>query len=193
MTEEQLYYLRGHFSTTMNCELCDVLRVSPSTLHRMARKLGLKKEDGFLDTNRQRISDMATNAKRLNGTLHLRPANACNANWLKHSIKPGECLMARLPEEKRKAAYAKMGKTRRQRRVYKLKRLLYGLEVTGKERIRLEGKAYIVRESSVRSRMRRYGYVVERASKVAYYSDQTHRVASLEKTAGQYGIDVVGL
>jgi hypothetical protein len=59
-TEEMLMILKNEFPVSFNADLAKKLGISKSTLNVKARNLGIKKEPGFLEKNRGKIVEMAT-------------------------------------------------------------------------------------------------------------------------------------
>lgn len=67
-----LYMLKRHFATTTNAELAELLGVSPRTMIRKARELGLQKDKGWLKGVWQQNSMLGRDECRRNG----------NSGWL---------------------------------------------------------------------------------------------------------------
>lgn len=67
-TPDMLETLKKEFPTSYNAELSNALGVSPRSLIRKARELGLDKELGFLDKRRPEIGAMAKMARGTNVT-----------------------------------------------------------------------------------------------------------------------------
>jgi hypothetical protein len=59
-TEDMIRILCLKFPYTFNRDLAKELGISMSSMHCKARELGIKKEDGFLDKNRSKITILAT-------------------------------------------------------------------------------------------------------------------------------------
>ncbi|NOS92468.1 MAG: hypothetical protein HOP30_11135 [Cyclobacteriaceae bacterium] len=66
-SELMITTLKAKFPNTFNAELAKEVGVSPRTLIRKARQLGLEKEPGFLDKNRETITEMAKEKRPPNG------------------------------------------------------------------------------------------------------------------------------
>lgn len=71
-TPEMIQKLKDEFPTRFNKELASELGIGWRTLVRKARELGVDKEEGFLDKNRDTITQMATEAKPRNPMLGVR-------------------------------------------------------------------------------------------------------------------------
>lgn len=134
-SKDMLDYIRRHFATTINEELAGCLGVSPRTMVRKARELGLQKDPAWLAEVCEEHRRMAHMAARKAGNpssfkkgVHYNPAG---------EFKPGHQLT---PEEKKKqkesvrrwfrthpaqvrAKAAKAAETRRRNRQLKLPQL----------------------------------------------------------------------
>jgi len=86
-TDEMIKTITSKFATSFNCDLADELGVSMRTMIRKARELGLEKEPGFLDKNRNKISQMAQDARRPNPTKGQK--GWCVPGGEKYQFKPG--------------------------------------------------------------------------------------------------------
>ena len=64
-TEDMLRTLREKFPATLNADLAAELMVSPTSLHRKARELGLRKEEGFRDKHAGDIASLIKKGQRL--------------------------------------------------------------------------------------------------------------------------------
>ena len=181
-TKEQLMYLIENFATTKNMELAAHLGCGESTLHRTARKMGLKKDREFME--RLNSESLAACHAANRGT-----GNSGKKNLLKHGVKyrfkKGERPVDRLGEEGERRRIEKLRKTRtaliRRERV----RINWGLpQLTN---IKLGCRHEHI---PMRYQLRKKGYIAERGAKVIYYDDSTNRSALMEKHATAMGLTI---
>lgn len=86
-TPEMIRRLKFEFKYAYNKSLAIDLGVSPRSLIRKARELGLEKEDGFLEKRKEHIHKMARAKRQPNPTKGLK--GWCVPNSEAHRFKPG--------------------------------------------------------------------------------------------------------
>jgi hypothetical protein len=86
-TPEMIHRLKFEFKYAYNRALAIDLGVSPRSLIRKARELGLEKEEGFLEKRKEQIQKMAM-AKR-NPSPYKGIKGWCVPNSEEHRFKPG--------------------------------------------------------------------------------------------------------
>lgn len=157
-----------HYKHTKNDEIKERWNISDGSLHRFARKHGLKKTAQF----RRKCQTAAKEAASMSHFMH--------RTWPKKGyviprseefrFKPGH-KETRTQEQKEKAAA-----TRRESIAEDRRRILFGLPQKTKVKLTKQPKKKICQ----RHYLRKCGYIVERGSSVAYYTPETRRVMTYE-------------
>lgn len=173
-------YLIENFATTKNMELAAHLGCGESTLHRTARKMGLKKDREFM--MRLNSESLAACHAANRGT-----GNSGKKNLLKHGVKyrfkKGERPVDRLGEEGERRRIEKLRKTRNELIRKERMRINWGLPQH--TNIKLGSRTEHI---PMRYQLRLKGYIAARGAKVIYYNNDTQRSALMEKHATAMGL-----
>lgn len=186
LTDDQQQWLRDHFATTLNKDCAAHLGISETSLHRIARQLGLKKDQAWLRGVFLERQAMAADANRGEG-------NQGKANLLlhgkKYQFRPGVTCRDRLGDERERQRLEKAAATRRETIRKERMRVRWGLQQQTKLRVISNPRA-----AQIRYCLKRAGYILQgRCAWEACYTADTHRIPSLEQSAQQNGIKITSL
>lgn len=183
-SEAEVEYLKAHFADTKNAELAAHLRCGETTLHRTARKMGLKKSAEHMKRCQRHTAEQAAKANRASG------GNAGKANLLKYGtkyqFKKGTTNADRLGVEAEKRRMQKAVISRNETIRRERMRINWGLP----QRTRLKltsNKSQIYTRHALKIR----GYLVSRGAKVIYYSNETQRNTTVEDNAAMCGLKIL--
>lgn len=186
-TPEQLRWLAANYPCTKNAELCDTLRISDATLHRLARRLGLRKSVEFVRRCQRETARAALVAGIATGRFSRQSQQMkgrCPAHLQAYKFTPGH--KPEVPPEARAA----QGKHRSQTIRAERRRLLFGLP----QRTRLRVVAQDRHKTCYRYCMRRKGYVeLPDEKNVLRYPSEEMRRPVAEKGAARHGIRILPL
>ena len=175
LTEEQDAWLRKHFKHTKNAEIAQRLGVSPRTVNRFAKEMGLKKSSQFMRKCIEETSAAAKRSHLLNGTYPPKGYRVPRSE--EFYFKKGESLEKRLGAKKCAERTAKSAESRRKTFQLEKARALYGLPRQTKLNVIKRPRRQIV----MRHQLKKLGYIIERGGTVAYYNEQTNRSLTLEQ------------
>lgn len=176
LSEPQLKWIRKHFKHTKNDDIMSRLCISHSTLHRIARELGLKKSAQFVRKCQANATQHAHAANRRNnwppnGYIIPRSREFC----FKQGVRPVERLGAQVNAIRIKKAH----ETRNRTIASEKRRILFGLEQKTKMKLVAAPHA----KAAYRYVLKKRGYYIERGGRTAYYDEKTDRSATVERTA----------
>lgn len=157
-----------HYKHTKNDEIMQRWNISDGSLHRFARKHGLKKSPQF----RKKCQAAATEAANLS---HIAHGTYPKKGYViprseEFRYKPGH-KDTRTQEQKERAQA-----TRRESIADDRRRILFGLPQKTKVKLTKQPHKKICQ----RLYLRRHGYLIERGSSIAYYTPETRRVMTYE-------------
>ena len=170
LTPRQESWLVKHFPNTKNDEIMAKLGLSHSTLHRMARQLGLKKTRQFISKCQAATTAAAKASHLRNGTYP--PKGYIIPRSEEFRFKPGH---TEKPSTKRKRL-AKGAETLRQTIREERARVNFGFEQRTKLRLIRQPRRVIC----LRHNLKKRGYIVKRGSMVVYYDQNTARSERIE-------------
>lgn len=202
-TDEMIEYIKDNFSDTSNEKLATWLGLSPRTIIRKARELGLSKTESFMHECSGKGGEAAGKFWRKGGDGYykyrdlIRRNLHCDDGQNRHRFRKGESLKDRIGEERFKAsrekarlkliAMAKRDRTRVLAGLKPITRLPLGFCKGSKLRRAIISARFLLRA--------RYGYIVTDARNCkstvldVYYDDGTRRNPKLEdKYSKKYGI-----
>lgn len=191
LTPEGEMFFRNSFPFCSNDDICVQMGLSSPTMHRMARKMNLKKDPDWENWMRLKLGKKILAIKRRNGTTP--PRGYIIPNSERFRIKKGESLHARLTPEKRAALHAKSGAKLKETLMRERLRTKYGLKPLTKRKVTRHSIAIINWRSSAKAR----GYIVndgrssEGMSKAVYYTDNTIRGERFEKNGTRHGFVIL--
>lgn len=202
LTEKEQAWLIRHYKNTKNADILQRFGIGESQLHRLARKLGLKK-------TRQQMKKMQHEA-----TIEAR--EVCNkygvyeetrkrmkqvmAGYKERgerypgSFQPGVTNVQRLGKRRERERIMKAHKTRNESIRKDRVRIHFGLPQKLRLKIHYNGYTETYRKKSVhRNLFRKHNYIVERGSDDIYYDEQTDRRPRMEANASRYGLRVLSV
>lgn len=185
LTDEQQQWLCDNYATTLNKDLAAHLGISEGTLHRFARRLGLKKDPGWFHA-------LVMERCQLMSRLTKGVGNEGQRNLMKgapHRFRKGQSNRDRFGEQNERRRIQRAAATRRETIRKERMRVRWGLPQETKLRVVLNRKASYIRHS-----LKKAGYILQgRCAWEACYTADTHRIPSLEQSAQQNGIKISSL
>lgn len=183
LTPEQEDWLREHYATTYNKDCAAHLGISESSLHRHARRLGLKKDPKWFYQVELLHCQMMADANRGSG-------NHGTKNLLiygqPHRFRKGQTNRERYGEENERRRIQRAAATRRETIRKERMRVRWGLPQETKLRVISNPQARYARYA-LKSR----GYIIPgRGSMEAYWDENTTRSTVVENNATKVGIKV---
>lgn len=187
LTPEQLEWLKENFCRTKNQELADELGISPRSVVRMARTLGLWKTGEFVAAMQQNAAEHAARTNRASD------GNAGTKNLLVYGkayrFKKGERQKDKMSAEAFDAMHRHIGEQRKKTIKAEKRRVLFGLEQKTKLRVVQAPKEKIC----LRNGLRKKGYEIARASNEAFITAATRRSEVMEARAMSMGISFTSI
>jgi hypothetical protein len=199
LTDKQVQWIVKHYQHTKNDDIMTKFRIGESTLHRIARKYGLKKSRqqqkktqwnatchahevcrkyGVYEETRQRMKQQAEERK-------------ARGERIPGSFMPGESNKDRLGASRFKKCIEKATATMREIRRKERVRLHWGLPQKTRLNISFNGYTPAMKKKAThRYLFRQHGYIVERGSDTMYYDENTKRNAIMERNAAKYGLKI---
>ena len=183
LTERQERWLVRHFKHTKNDEIMARLGLSHSTLHRLARELGLTKSRQFMKQCQAATTAAAWRANRAKGWppkgyVIPRSEVAC--------FKKGVTPEMRLGRKRNEERIRKSAESRRRTVAAEKRRILFGLPQQTRLKI-----GYSRKKVSYRHALRKRGYIIERGGWQAFVTESTQRSPIVESRAATHGIRVI--
>ena len=192
LTDAQTKWLQKHFKHTKNDVIRERLGLSHSTLHRIARELGLTKSRQFM-AKMQMAASMAGKAaiEAEDEAAKERRRQQANANRNpERCFKKGKWSLAKCPPEKLSIINAKRAASWRKTRDADEVRLNWGLPTQTKFHFRRHLDPDKNRKlCSLRNYLKRKGYEIPgRAGMTVYVTRETRRSAKMESKAEKLGM-----
>ncbi len=188
-TDEQLAWLSAHFADTKNAEIAARLGCGESTLHRVARRLGLKKSREFMSSVNRASLEACWQANKGEG-------NHGKKNLVVHGVryrfKKGERPIDRHGAEGEARRRKKLRATRNDIIRRERLRIKWGLPQLTKIKLVLDKKAGQLQRMA-RYALKQRGYIVSRGAKVIYYDGSTQRSAIVERNAVKKGLTILSI
>lgn len=184
LTPQQERWLTNHFKHTKNSECAERLGISPRSVVRFARKLGLAKSRQFMVKCQRETAESAKESHRRNGTYPPKGFRIPKSEV--GQFKPGVTCRERLgakrdAERLRKSAESRRATIKRERA-----RITWGFEQRTKLKLVCNPK-----KRQYRYELRQRGYQVARGASEAYVVPGTTRSSKVERNARKYGIRVI--
>lgn len=187
LTVRELKWLSAHFKHTKNCEIALRLGISESTLHRLAREMGLTKSRQYMRKCQLYAASQARVSHVENGTYP--PKGFIIPGSEKCRFRKGESVKNRMSakryremQEKRRASWLE---TRKKDRA----RFVFGLEQKTGFRYVKQGAP----KTNYRYNMKRKGYVTNLERNVFFYPNEGMRCPVAERNAPKHGIKIMPL
>jgi len=186
LTPEQEDWLCEHYATTYNKDCAAHLGISESSLHRHARRLGLKKDPKWFYQVELLHCQMMADANRGSGNHGIKNLLIYGAP---HRFKKGVTSRERLGDEKERQRLEKSAATRRETIRKERMRINWGFEQQTKLKIGHDRKRAMTRYA-----LKKRGYIIpERGSRVAYWDSNTNRSPIVEQHATDRGITIASI
>lgn len=173
---KQLDYLVRNFKDHENEFLAFHLGISETTLHRLARRFGLKKSPAFLKARSVEGGHTSIYYHRKRDDGFIPPKGTCPPGSEKGWFKKGEKPIDRLGPKKEAARIEKAAASRRATRLDEKIRLQRGLPQRTKLKIRTAPPGTYAERHYLKSR----GYILDNDALVAYWNEETRRSPRLE-------------
>lgn len=170
LTPRQEAWLRAHYMHTRNADIIARLGLTESSLHRLARALGLKKSAQFMHKAQARAAELAKQSHVANGTYPPKGYRIPRSE--EFCFKPGH----KESERTKKARIEKSAESRRRTVKLERARILFGMEQQTRMKLIAGPRALC----SLRGYLRKHGYEVPRGGHVAYYDENTRRCPKIE-------------
>lgn len=180
LTEKQTAYLKNHFKHMKNEEMADYLGVSLTTLHRMARKYGLKKSNQFMRKCQLEAAKQANISHTINGTYP--PKGFIIPNCERYRFQKGVTTLQRIGAKREKERIIKSKTTMEQIRKSERARLAFGLPQKTKLHVHRTSRKKIC----LRYYLKKRGYIIDEEKRTAYWNESTTRSPRLEKNGTKY-------
>lgn len=174
LTDKQTAWLVKHFKHTKNAEIAERLGISESSLHRMARSLGLKKTRQFQAKCQEAAAKAADLSHRINGTYPKKGYRIPRSE--EFQFKSGVSNIERLGARKEAARLAKVHESLSKTRRLERGRALFGLPQQTKLRV-VRHPQQLIKD---RHYLKKCGYILDERNKVAYWTPETRRAKRLE-------------
>ena len=202
LTERQEAWIIKHYAHTKNEDIMFKYGIGESTLHRLARKHGLKKSKRQNKKNQLNATAHAYAACKRYGIYQetrqrmklLAQERKARGERIPGSFMPGESNRDRLSKQRFRKCIEKATATMREIRRKERVRLHWGLPQKTRLRISYDGYTPMMRKKALhRHLFRKLNYIVERGDDIVYYDDQTDRHPKMEANAHKYGLTVMAL
>ena len=199
LTERQEQWIINHYQHTKNEDIMAKYHIGESTLHRIARKHGLKKSRQHMKKTQRNATSHAQEACKRFGMYEdtaqrMRKEAAerkARGERLPGSFMPGVSNLDRLGPKRFRECNEKRSATMREIRRKERLRLHWGLPQLTKLNISYNGYTPAARKrSNHRHLFRVHNYIVERGATVVYYDELTDRRPRMEANAYKYGLKV---
>ena len=173
ITASQEAWLIKHYKHTKNAEVAAHLGISESTMHRIVRKLGLKKTPQFMRKCQQAATAAAKESHLRNGTYPPKGYVIPNRPTFPKGVSNVERFGKRKEAERIRKSTESREKTRKSERA----RATFGLPQRTKLRVIPVPRAKIYLRWYLKSR----GYILDEIARVAYYDKNTKRGKKIEE------------
>lgn len=180
LTEEQERWLVRHFRHTRNEEIGERLGISQSSLHRLAREMGLTKSRQFVRKMQRNAADKAKASHLRNGTYP--PKGFIIPRSEEFRFKPGETSAQRIGKAGERRRIERSAESRRKTFREEKARALFGVPRKTRLRVVKEPRGKTCQRWYLKSR----GYILDERELIAYWTEDTRRAKILEKRPRQW-------
>lgn len=171
LTEGQISSFVREYPCTANSVLMKRYDMSETSLHRLARKHGLKKSREFMVESQLKGARAAELSHMAHGTYPKKGYRIPRSD--EHSIND---YRLRETEEQKSARLSKARESRNASIAEDKRRILFGLPPKLKMKLIKQPRSLC----ALRHTLRKHGYIVGRGSHVAYYTPDTERMPEVE-------------
>ena len=199
LTEKEIAWIVKHYHHKKNDDIMEKFGIGEATLHRLARKHGLKKTDRFMKKTQRNATEVSNQVCRRYG-IYEETARRMKEKMLEMSargerfpgsFKKGESNKDRLSPYRFRKCIEKATATMRELRRKERLRMHWGLPPLTKLNISWNGYTAEARKrASQRHLFRKKNYIVERGATVVFYDELTERSVKMEENAHKYGLKV---
>lgn len=199
LTEKEIAWICKHYQHTKNDDIMSKFGIGESTLHRLARKYGLKKSRHQQKKTQWNATCRAHEANKKYGVYEETRERmkkkmqemSAKGERIPGSFMPGVSNLMRLGKKRNQEriakAHAKRNETIRKERM----RLNWGLPQKTRMRLSINGCSNRSRQKAIhRYVFRKYGYYCEWGEDTIYYDENTERRLKMEANAHLYGLTV---
>lgn len=199
LTEKEIAWICKHYQHTKNDDIIEKFGIGESTLHRLARKYGLKKSRQQQKKTQWNATCRAHEANKKYGVYEETRERmkkkmqemSAKGERIPGSFMPGVSNLMRLGKKRNQEriakAHAKRNETIRKERM----RLNWGLPQKTRMRLSINGCSNRSRQKAIhRNVFRKYGYYCEWGEDTIYYDENTERRLKMEANAHLYGLTV---
>lgn len=192
LDEKAIKWIIKHFKHIPNYEIMDKFNIGESTLHRVAKKYGLKKSKQYLRKSCQRNSKKAMeicrqyNIYEINAEFSRQRWEQWKAEGRQVGFKKGESNRDRLSPRAYKKMLEKVSTTRREIIRKDKIRINWGLPQKTKLKLTSPGKKAI----QYRYLLKRLNYIVVRGDIRVFYDEHTNRNLTTERRAIINGLKI---
>lgn len=180
LTPKQEAWLVRHFKHTKNDEICAKLGITPSTMHRYARRLGLRKTPQFMRKVQANAAAKAKASHIKHGTYP--PKGYVIPRSEEFYFRPGVTPVERLGKRKNAQRIQRAADSRRKTYRYEKARRTFGVPQKTKLRVFQQPKKRI----EDRWYLKKRGYIIDDQNFVAYWTPDTRRSRILESKPKRY-------
>jgi hypothetical protein len=180
LTEEQERWLVRHFRHTRNEEIGERLGISQSSLHRLARELGLTKSRQFVRKMQRNAADKAKASHLRNGTYPPKGYRIPRSE--EFQFKAGVTPVERLGNRRERKRIERSAESRRKTFREEKARALFGVPRKTRLRVVKEPRGKTCQRWYLKSR----GYILDERELIAYWTPETRRATVLEKRPRQW-------
>ena len=184
LTPKQERWLTNHFKHTKNSECAERLGISPRSVVRIARTLGLCKSRQFMTKCQHETAEAAKTSHLRNGTYPSKGFRIPNSEV--GQFKPGVSCLERLGAKRDAERIRKLTESRRATIKRERARIVWGFEQRTKLKLVCNPK-----KIQYRYELRQRGYQVARGSSEAYVAAGTRRSPNVEANARKFGIRII--
>ena len=178
LSEKERKWMERHFKHTKNADIAKKFGISESSMHRIAREMGLTKTRYFMKACQSDASAAAKVSNLANGTYP--PKGFIIPRSEEFRFKKGETPRQRLGKKRDLERIQKSAQSRKATWQKEKARVYFGLPQ--------KTKMKVVKSSRERVQLRWYlksrGYVLDENERVAYWTDTTLRATRLERRDG---------
>ena len=182
LSAEQLAWLETHFADTKNKVITERLGISETTLHRLAREMGLTKTKEFFLQCQRGAAEAAKRWWLVNE--HTRPRRKLPSCLVQYQYRKGDKPWDRIGRERWKEAVAKGTEKREKMRREDKARRHFGLPQRTGFKVAQQPRAKIL----ARYYLKKHGYILDDENLIAYWTADTIRAVKLEASPRRYYI-----
>ena len=202
LAEKQLAWLFKHYKHMKNDDIMAKLGIGESTLHRVARKYGLKKTKQFVRKTQRNATEHAYKVCRRYGVYEATAERmrrklldlSARGERIPGSFAPGVSNVQRLGRKRDRERIEKARQTRNETIRKERMRAKWDLPRITKMHILPYGYTAKRRQASLhRYLFRKKNYIVGRGDDCVYYDELTNRSMAMEANACKYGLKVLPL